>query len=200
MRQTREVAQATRRKIVKVAARAFRKRGIGGVGIADVMAKAGLTHGGFYKHFSSKEALAAEACASALDGSRQALLDVLAPLPAPARLGAILESYLSLAHRDHPGHGCAIAALAAEAGRLDGAIRGALAEGFERLVALMAAHMRPGPQADVEQRARAAVACMVGALVVARAIPDRPAAEQVLQAARQQILAAEGLAQTIANA
>src|SRR6202171_634726 len=111
LRQSREVARATRQKIVKAAARAFRKQGFAGIGIADLMARSGLTHGGFYKHFASKDALAAEACSSALEASRQALIDAMASAPKGRRLEAILNSYLSIVHRDHPGHGCAIAAL-----------------------------------------------------------------------------------------
>jgi TetR/AcrR family transcriptional regulator, transcriptional repressor for nem operon len=191
LRQSREAARATRQRIVKAAARAFRKQGFAGVGIADLMARSGLTHGGFYKHFASKDALAAEACSSALDASRQALIDAMAGAPKGRRLEAMLDSYLSMAHRDNPGYGCAIAALAAESGRLDTRVRAVIAEGYDRLVALLAAEMRPGTRDDAEQRARPAVATMVGAMVVARTIADRPAAEQVLAAAREQILSVE---------
>lgn len=193
LRQSREVAQATRRKIVKVAARAFRKDGFAGVGVADLMARSGLTHGGFYKHFASKDALAAEACGLALEASRRTLLDVLAAAPRDRRLEAIVDSYLSMAHRDHPDRGCAIAALATEAARLDAATRATIAEGYARLAALLAAEMQPDARGEVQQRARAAVATMVGAMVVARTIANRPAAEQVLAAARQQILAGNGV-------
>src|SRR5215475_9034140 len=86
LRQSREVAAKTRGKIIKVAAGQFRKYGIGGVGVADVMAKAGLTHGGFYKHFASKDALAAEACKWALAASRNELAAIAIAAPPGAGL------------------------------------------------------------------------------------------------------------------
>ena len=187
MRQSREVADETRRKIVKVAARQFRKHGIGGIAIADVMAKAGLTHGGFYKHFASKDRLAAEACAWALATSRQELVTAAQGAPAGREVDAIAATYLSMAHRDHPDWGCVIAALGAESARLDAGTRGAVANGYNALVALVADHLPKQAGTDQEQRAQAIVALMVGALTVSRSITDRAGAEQVLEAARAAI-------------
>ena len=188
MRQSREVAAETRQKIIKTAARQFRRHGIGGISVADVMAKAGLTHGGFYKHFASKEALAAEACQWALAASREELASVAAAARPGQGLRAIVETYLSLAHRDHPDRGCVIAALAAEAARLDRSTSAVVAEGYEALAALIASHLETTPQEDRAQRARAIVATMVGALTISRTIADRAQAEAVLASARERIL------------
>jgi TetR/AcrR family transcriptional regulator, transcriptional repressor for nem operon len=184
MRQSREVAVETRRKIVKVAARQFRKHGIGGIAIADVMAKAGLTHGGFYKHFASKDQLAAEACTWALATSRQELIAAAQAAPAGREVDAIAATYLSMAHRDHPDWGCVIAALGAESARLDAGTRGAVAGGYNALVELVAAHLPKQAGANQERRAQAIVALMVGALRVSRSIADPAAAERVLEAGR----------------
>jgi TetR/AcrR family transcriptional repressor of nem operon len=188
LRQSREVAAETRQKIVKVAARQFRRHGIGGISVADVMAKAGLTHGGFYKHFASKDALAAEACKCALATSREELASIAAAAPPGQGLRAIVEAYLSMPHRDHPDRGCVIAALAAEAGRLDTPLSNVVAEGYEALAALIASELKVRPQEDAAQRARAIIASMVGALMISRAIRDRGLANKVLRAARQRIL------------
>lgn len=188
MRHSREVAAETRARIVKVASRQFRKHGIGGIGVADVMAKAGLTHGGFYKHFASKDALAAEACRFALAASRQELRAIAAAAPPGRVLQQVVEAYLSMPHRDHPDRGCVIAALAAEAARLGPEASGVVAEGYEALVAFIASLLEARQQQDAVQRARAIVAAMVGALTVSRTVRDRQAAEQVLAAARRGIL------------
>jgi TetR/AcrR family transcriptional repressor of nem operon len=110
LRRSREAAAETRQKITGVAARQFRKRGIGGIGIADVMDKAGLAHGGSYKHFKSKDVLAAEACGWALAATRN---ELAAAAPKGQGLEAIVDIYLSTAHRDQLDRGCIIAALAA---------------------------------------------------------------------------------------
>lgn len=188
MRHSREVAAETRARIVKVASRQFRKHGIGGIGVADVMAKAGLTHGGFYKHFASKDALAAEACRFALAASRKELRAIAAAAPPGRVLQQVVEAYLSMPHRDHPDRGCVIAALAAEAARLGPEASGVVAEGYEALVAFIASLLEARQEQDAVQRARAIVAAMVGALTVSRTVRDRQAAEQVLAAARRGIL------------
>lgn len=188
VRQSREAAAETRARIVRTASRQFRRHGIGGIGVADVMAKAGLTHGGFYKHFASKDALAAEACRFALEASRRELQSIAAAAPPGRILQRVTETYLSMAHRDHPDRGCVIAALAEEAARLGPEASGVVAEGYAALAAFVASLLEPRPQQDSLQRARAIVATMVGALTIARTIRDRDLAEAVLAAARRSIL------------
>src|SRR5437868_7121159 len=116
MKVTREQAAASRERILAAASRLFRERGLDGIGVADLMQDAGLTHGGFYGHFSSKEELMAEACANALGKSVQRWAK-LAEREGARALEALLESYLSKEHRDNPGRGCALATLGADVAR-----------------------------------------------------------------------------------
>jgi TetR/AcrR family transcriptional regulator, transcriptional repressor for nem operon len=183
MRKSRDAASETRRKIVKTAARQFRKHGFGGIGVADVMAKSGLTHGGFYKHFASKNALVTEACEWALAASRNELAALAEAAPPGQGLDAIVCAYLSMEHRDHAERGCVISALAAEAVRLDAPTKKAFSEGQEAQVSLIAA-LLPGTKDDAMQSAGAILAIMVGALTISRTIDDRELAEKFLQSVR----------------
>ncbi|KMO36075.1 TetR/AcrR family transcriptional regulator, partial [Methylobacterium aquaticum] len=130
MRVTREQVQENRRRILEAAGRLFREKGFAAVTVAEVMQAAGLTHGGFYGHFDSKEDLAA-----------QALAQTLTPAPrkpgAPPDLARFVAAYLSAAHRDGPGTGCALAALGGEAARQPAPVRRAFTEGLEARLARM---------------------------------------------------------------
>src|SRR5256714_15571476 len=110
MKVSREQAAQNRDRIVEAAARLFRERGYEGIGVADLMKEAGLTHGGFYGHFSSKDDLIAEASARALAGSLAAFSELAEQAPSDP-LPAIASAYLSKTHRDKPGEGCLLAAL-----------------------------------------------------------------------------------------
>src|SRR5690349_19688540 len=117
MRYSREHKQETHDRIVKKASVRLREKGAHGIGVADLMKEAGLTHGGFYAHFDSREALVMEAFAYAMDRSMdhwRKLTDEVAP---EKRLALVAESYLSTLHRDNPGTGCSIPALGAEIAR-----------------------------------------------------------------------------------
>lgn len=189
MRRSSAEAAETRDKIVQTASRLFRQKGINGIGVAELMQQAGLTHGGFYKHFSSKSALVAEACHRALGQGRERLAAAADQAAPDAVLVAIVDSYLSTRHRDHPEHGCAIAALAAEAIREGGEAKEAMASGVQALIELIARHL-PGTDPDAaEQRAAAVVAAMVGALTLSRTIADPALSEAVLRNTRELILA-----------
>lgn len=189
MRRSREAAAATRAKIVRVASRQFRKHGIAGVGVADIMAKAELTHGGFYKHFASKEALAAEACTLALDRRREELVALVRVAPKGRALDAIVSTYLSPLHREHVEHGCVLSALANEAPRLGPDVRVALADGFEALSRLVADQLDARlAEAERVDRARGIVASMIGALAMARLVPDAREADAILSRVRASIL------------
>ncbi len=193
MRRSREEAAETRAKILKVAGRQFRKHGIAGIGVADIMAKAELTHGGFYKHFASKEALAAEAFRSALDQRRQELADLVAAAPKGKGLAAIVDAYLSPLHRDHVERGCAIAALLSEAPRQGEEVRGAIANSYEALASLVGAQL-PGRLSEAKriETGRAIVAQMLGALAAARLVSDRDVALAILANVRDAILTSTG--------
>src|SRR6187551_556680 len=128
MKVSRQQADENRERVVDIAAQLFREKGFDGIGIAEVMKRAGLTHGGFYANFSSKDDLAAEACARAfarsagkweqrLDGSRG------------DQVASLLDSYLSDAHRDAPGTGCAMPSLAVDAGRQGRGVRRSFSDG-----------------------------------------------------------------------
>jgi TetR/AcrR family transcriptional repressor of nem operon len=181
MRRNRKATAKSRARIVAAAARLFRERGIAAVGIAELMQAAGMTHGGFYKHFPSKEALAAEACSFAMAQSAGSLRRAVETAPSGEALKAIVDAYLSKAHRDNPGRGCALAALGGEVGNGKGTAREALAEGRANLVALIE---RYWAGSDAKGHAVTMAATMVGAMINAR-IADAKSADDILRAARR---------------
>ena len=175
MRLTKEKAAENRRLILAAASRLFRKRGFDGVGVADVMAEAGFTHGGFYNHFSSKEALAAEACAVEIRRS------AAATATSPRTWVEFADEYVSKKHRDRPGSGCAIAALAADAGRQGADVQAAFAEGTESTLEYLADAM-----GEPRENALRVWSELVGAIVLSRSVKksDPALAEEILEATR----------------
>jgi TetR/AcrR family transcriptional repressor of nem operon len=189
MRATREQAAASRERIVEAASRLFRERGFDGVGVAELMGEAGLTHGGFYGHFPSKVALMAETCERALAGSVAKWEGVFARAGEGA-LPILVKSYLSTRHRDDPGTGCALASLAGDASRQSRPVRHAMGEGLRGLVDALA-RIVPGRSAAARRRmALAAYSSMVGALVLARAVDDPAMSEEILRATSEAIVEA----------
>jgi TetR/AcrR family transcriptional repressor of nem operon len=171
MRVTREEAQKSRERIVEAAARRFRERGFEGIGVADLMKEAGLTHGGFYGHFDSKEQLMAEAVARAMERSKDLWSRRAAAAPGDP-LAALARVYLTPRHRDDPGSGCVVAALAVDAARQGPAVRGVLVEGLQRSFALLGSLFKGLTPAARRRKAIATYASWVGALVLARAAAD----------------------------
>ena len=174
MKVTKAQAAENREGIVDAAARLYREKGLDGVGIAEITRDAGLTHGGLYRHFDSKEALAREACLRAFEWTITPLegLDSTESSEAAggdAKLHAMVRSYLSVDHRDHPGEGCPAAALATDAARAGPEMSEVFALGVERNIERFM-KVVPGDD-DVGRRARSIVtlSSMVGALVLARA-------------------------------
>src|ERR1700741_406049 len=153
MRKSREEAAETRKRIVGAAAREFRENGIVATGLADLMKAAGLTHGGVYKHFASKDQLVAEATVSALS-------DILDELAAHPTVSSAVAAYLSTRHRDNPASGCPLAAIGSELSRSDAKAREAATAGFVRLVDILAGN---AGTADAWRRALVAAATMIGA-------------------------------------
>ncbi len=186
MRVSKEQAAANRDRIVAVASRLLRERGVDGVGIDGLMQAAGLTHGGFYKNFASKDALVAEACARAMvDNSA---MGTSAPEQAPQEvLEAWVKSYLSTAHCDAIGEGCAFAALAADAGRRQGPIRHAFTTGLEVWIERLE-RLFPGRPAARRARALTSMAAAVGAVLLARATDDEAMRAELLSATAAMIL------------
>jgi TetR/AcrR family transcriptional repressor of nem operon len=187
MRVTKAQAEQNRAHIVATAARLFRERGYDGVGVAELMAAAGFTHGGFYKHFRSKADLMAEASASGLSQ--------IAARAEGAGPAEFVESYVSREHRDGRGDGCTIAALSGDAARQPADIKTEFAAGIENLLTALQAQSDTPGDADQDQcAARAMVIDMlahsIGAIVLSRACPDdSPLADEILDVSRKEILA-----------
>ena len=196
MKVTKAQSAENRAGIVEAAARLYREKGLGGVGVADITRNAGLTHGGLYRHFDSKGALAREACLRAFDWTITPLdkLEVEGgPHDPAARLHALVHGYLSAEHRDHPGDGCPAAALAVDAARAGPEMSEVFAQGVESNIQRFAhAIMSDGPHAPgAEERAQTihVLASMVGGLVLARATAaGNPAlSEEILATLREQL-------------
>jgi len=178
MRYDKGRKDATRQHIVEAAGRRFRKDGIDGVGLAGLMADAGLTHGAFYGHFDSKEALAAEAIDAAFAANTRYWSERLA---AGEPLEALVRRYLTAAHRDHPELGCVAAALAGDAARRPPEGREAFARRTRELVGVIATALSGPDTDDGVDRAWGVFAVMMGALQLARAEPDPVRSEAILE-------------------
>ena len=190
MRVSRLEAAQNRERILDVAAQLFRERGFDGIGLADLMKSAGLTHGGFYGHFASKEDLIAQACARAQESSL-ATLHRVAESGGKKGLSAVASAYLSPAHRDQPGEGCVLAALGAEAARRGSPVRSAFTRGVRSALELLTRLSPDKSERARRKRALAAYASMIGALVLARAVDDPELSEEVLQSVRASIAHAD---------
>ena len=180
VRVTREQAAANREKILEVAGALFRERGFDGIGVADIMKRAGLTHGGFYGHFASKDDLAAEITARVL--GRSGWLERLTGTQKPS-FSDVVRQYLSPRHRDDPGRGCLFAALGSDVVRQPRSVRRAFTEGLRLRVDALA-RLAPGRSAAVRrQKALATMAELVGALILSRAVDDPKFSDEILEAA-----------------
>ncbi|MCR0981300.1 TetR/AcrR family transcriptional regulator [Roseomonas populi] len=187
-RSSRLAVAEKREAVLDIAARLFRERGVEAVSVAEVMAAAGLTHGGFYGHFGSKEALAAEACTRAF-GRNEARWTALAEDYADEGLAALLRSYLGPEHRDAPGAGCAAPSFAAEAARdaPEGGIRRAYAAGIRGLAGAIERLLPSSVRRRRRQRALLALSAMVGAVSIARAAGGDGISDEILQAVREEL-------------
>ncbi|WP_424753211.1 TetR/AcrR family transcriptional regulator [Methylobacterium sp.] len=192
MRVSRAQADANRDRVIDVASRLFRKHGFDGIGLADLMKGAGLTQGGFYKQFASKEDLAAQACARAVTAVQERWRHFAARDP-ERPLASLVRSYLSVGHRDATEEGCVLAALGADAARTGCPVRASLEKGVEAYVDFLES-LLPQDGANRRQRAMALASTMVGAIVLSRAVNDETLSETILNAAAQDILEREGTA------
>ena len=178
MRYDKGHKETTRRHILDVASVQFRENGVAAVGLAGIMAEAGLTNGAFYTHFESKEDLV-----------RAVLLDALtrreekhrANLQNAIGLESVIRDYLSARHRDGAGSGCPTAALVAEIARHPKQTRDAFTGKISDIIALMAAQLREGMPEERRSNAVAIYATMVGALQLARAVNDRKLSDEILE-------------------
>jgi TetR/AcrR family transcriptional repressor of nem operon len=186
MKVSREQAARNRERIVEAAARLFRERGFEGVGVADVMKAAGLTHGGFYGHFGSKDDLIAKAAALALSRSL-ALFSHVPERASGDALSAIAGAYLSRTHRDDPGTGCLLAALGPDVSRQGPAVRRAVTDHIRSAVEHLMKRVPGRARAARRQKAISTYATLVGAMVIARAVDSRELSQEILDAAQRAV-------------
>jgi TetR/AcrR family transcriptional repressor of nem operon len=179
MRVTREQAASNRQRIVEAASLLFRKHGFDGVGVDDITKAAGLTHGGFYGHFTSKVDLAAEACAHEGADPWAAWMDA----PPARRLEGIVRNYLTPRHRDDRANGCLFAALGSDVVRQPKAVRHAFTERLRAKVETLRGLVPGRSPAARRDRALATMAGLVGALTLARAVDDPKLAADILDSA-----------------
>ncbi len=199
MRYSREHKQETHARIVRKAAVRLREKGAHGVGVADLMKEAGLTHGGFYAHFDSRDALVIEAFGYAMDRSIEHWRKLVEETAPDKRLAAIVESYLTPAHRDDPGHGCAITSLGAEVARESPKTRKAFAAKVEQLIDLMADQIPDVPRKAAHKQATGILATMMGSLVLARIAGSGEFSDEILQAGREAALGRAALTKAAAK-
>jgi TetR/AcrR family transcriptional repressor of nem operon len=187
MRDTSQQKAATRQRIVTAAADLFRRHGIDGVGLDAIMREAGLTHGGFYLHFASKEALVGAVSAEQLARSAARWGEIEQQGPAGEALSRIVSNYLDRRHAVQTDHGCVLPALGSELARRPES-RAALTESIRAMLGVLARLMPRRRRARAESAAMAALSTMVGAVVLARLSSDPALGEAILAAAREHTL------------
>ena len=184
MRASREVKAQHHDTIVAAAAKMLRRCGIDRTSVVDLMRASGLTHGGFYRHFKSKDQLVAQSTQNIFQALVSTFQARAAKTGARAALVAYVDEYLCDRHVKTPAEGCAVAAYGAEAARESGMVRKAFADGMDRLLALVEDGM-PGPKEQRRARALELQAMMAGAVVMARAAGNATFAHEILDVARQ---------------
>ena len=193
MRYDENHKQETRARVLKVAAKTLREKGPDKLGVANVMRAAGLTHGGFYAHFPSKEAFLTESLNEVFAQSlarRNQLVEGLGPRGA---LSAYIDYYVSKNHRDNPASGCPIVALNSDLPRQPKKFRAAFDAGVKRLTEKLAAWIAAIGIEDADKVAVSVLSAMVGAVSLSRAVSDRHLSDELLDAARAGIKARVGL-------
>jgi TetR/AcrR family transcriptional regulator, transcriptional repressor for nem operon len=179
-----ETAQ-TRKRIIEVAAKAFRSNGIEATGVAEIMSAAGLTHGGFYRHFESKEQLIAEACASSME-----LLVAAAEAAADGGDAAFLkhlEAFLSIEYHAEYLGGCPLVTMGSELARADIETRRAASMGYLQIIDVMAKHSRAKGAKLAKEDAIFTVSSMIGAVTMARIMDDPEVSDQILAIAKKRL-------------
>lgn len=194
VRYSKEHKEETRRRILEAAARAYREEGVDGVGIGELMQSIGLTHGGFYAHFDSKDALVAEACDSVRSPLAQRYFEWAEEVGGAEGLRRVIRGYVSRQHRDDPGLGCLMPALAADVSRSAPEVRASFTRSLRRLLGNIA-RLLPGGRTEpaAEETAKDAIpdealvlaSGMVGAVLLSRAVDDPELSDRILLAARR---------------
>jgi TetR/AcrR family transcriptional regulator, transcriptional repressor for nem operon len=180
MRVSKQKAAENRKQILAAAARLFRENGIAATGVDMITQRAGLTHGGLYSQFGSKDAVAAAAILFASRNSARGLRRPAERKPAEQGLRKVVRQYLSTAHRDERGRGCVLAALGTDVPRQPRAVRHAFTMAVKGAVDLIAGWMPDRAASRRQQKAVAAFSAMVGALILARAVSDEALSQRIL--------------------
>ena len=188
MRYSREHKLETHARIVRKASVRLREKGAHGVGVADLMKEAGLTHGGFYAHFDSRDDLVIEAFTHAMDRSTERWRNLVEQTPREKRFATIVNSYLTSLHRDDPGRGCAIPTLGAEIARESARTRRVFAGRLDQMIDILADQVPNLPRKAARKRAAAAMATMIGTLVMARVAGSGDFSDEILGAGREALL------------
>ena len=188
MKKSKLEAAETRRRIVKTAAAEFRRNGIHATGLSDVMAAAGLTHGGFYRHFDSKDQLVAEACAAAMEATCETTEALACDGAGNDALEAIVTKYLCTDSRDNRSEGCLFAGLGSELARSDDKIRAVATAGFLKQVEVVATQYRRTKPKAAKARALMAVTAMVGAVMMSRIVTDPELSAAILHHTEKHVL------------
>lgn len=189
MRYDSEHKERTRQRVLTEAAAAIRAHGPDRIGVATLMAKAGLTHGGFYAHFESKDELVAEAITHMFEESRERFV-AKADDPDPAvALGKYIDMYVSSAHRNHPEHGCPLPSLSGDMARMPALVRKRFTAGVEGLTKLIAKRLKELHKPSPDRLAASMLAEMVGAIALARSIEDPATSDRILKTSREALKA-----------
>ncbi len=185
MRVSRAQAEANREAVINAASRLFREHGFDGIGLKDLMKGAGLTQGGFYKQFQSKDDLAAQASRRAIEHATRRWSAVATASPAP--LEAVIELYLSMGHREEKSDGCPLVALGADAARQSEEVRAPFQDGVQAHLQILneLMHEPDGPKAY--DKAMAMLSLMVGAVTISRILNDEEMSQRFLDAAADEV-------------
>jgi TetR/AcrR family transcriptional repressor of nem operon len=185
MRYSREHKQETHDRIVRKASVRLREKGAHGIGVADLMKEAGLTHGGFYAHFDSREALVIEAFGYAMDRSMENWKKLATETAPEKRLALLAETYLTPLHRDDPGHGCSLPSLGAEIARESPKTRKAFAAKLDQMIDMMADHVTSVPRKAARKQAIATLAAMAGTILLSRIAGSGELSDEVMKAGKE---------------
>jgi TetR/AcrR family transcriptional repressor of nem operon len=184
MRHSKEDKAASHERIVNTAAARIRESGTDQPGVAEIMRAAGLTHGGFYKHFESREELIEEAVERALTENQKTVAQIVYQADDP--LAAFADWYVSTAHRDDPAHGCGVVALGADVRRVGGVAQDSYRAQVDRYLAYLQS-LLDGDDEDSRKRANVTLSAMVGAVMIARALGPTPRSDELLRDVREAV-------------
>jgi TetR/AcrR family transcriptional repressor of nem operon len=187
MRYEKEHKQRTREKVVKEASAAFRLHGPDNIGVVSLMSKAGLTHGGFYAHFKSKDELILAAIAHMFDDQHARFVSLQEGVAPDIALINYIDTYLSPLHREHRDKGCPVVALSGDVSRMSATIRKGFDAGVSRMIQEIASVIGKLNAVDPDALAISMVTEMVGAMVMARAVDDLTLSDKILETAKHNI-------------